>query len=139
MEQMIERTDSEKQYYESFEKVNRTKKLKINVSIFLVFVGLWVGLVYCGYIYTKDYLDTAMNDIRQENAMSIKEIKEDITILSSEIRNLRGNMENAGMVISNTSDVQSRIDEKLLNLENHLQQLEKSLEILQEAPHDAKN
>ncbi|MEN6324736.1 MAG: hypothetical protein ABFD18_00795 [Syntrophomonas sp.] len=113
--------------------------MKINVLVFIVFVALWLGGVYATYIYAKIYLDTAINDIRQENAMNVKAINEDIRILGSEIRSLRGNMEDAGIVISNTSDVQSRIDEKLLSLESQLKELEKSLAILQEAPHDAKN
>ena len=76
--------------------------------------------------------------IQQENAMNITEIREDITILSAEIKNLRTSMEDTGVVISGTSDVQSRIDKKLLNLEYQLQELEKSLKILKEAP-DAQN
>ncbi|MDD3269270.1 MAG: hypothetical protein PHX14_08105 [Syntrophomonadaceae bacterium] len=137
---IIDSLDTEKQNYESSENSkNQAKKTKTNVLIFLIMVGLWIGIVYYGYIYSKNYLDTAINNIRQENAMNIKEIHEDISILGSEIRSLRGSMEDAGMVISNSSDVQSRIDEKLLDLESQLEQLEKSLEILKEAPHDAEN
>ena len=114
------------------------KKLKSNIIIFSLLIALWLGIVYSAYIYAKNYLDTAIKNIRQDNAMNITEIREDITILSTEIKNLRTSMEDTGMVISGTSDVQSRIDEKLLNLENQLQELEKSLEILKEAP-DAEN
>jgi len=111
-----------------------SKKLKSNIIIFSVLIALWLGIVYSAYIYAKNYLDTAIANIRQDNAMNITEIREDITILSTEIKNLRTSMEDTGVVISGTSDVQSRIDKKLLNLENQLQELEKSLEILKEAP-----
>ncbi|KUO67328.1 MAG: hypothetical protein APF84_07220 [Gracilibacter sp. BRH_c7a] len=110
------------------------KKLKLNIIIFSILIALWIGIVYSAYIYAKNYLDTAIANIRQDNAMNITEIREDITILSTEIKNLRTSMEDTGVVISGTSDVQSRIDKKLLNLENQLQELEKSLEILKEAP-----
>lgn len=110
------------------------KKLKSNIIIFLILIVLWIGIVYSAYIYAKNYLDTAIANIRQDNAMNITEIREDITILSTEIKNMRTSMEDTGVVISGTSDVQSRIDEKLLNLENQLQELEKSLGILKEAP-----
>ncbi len=140
MNQYADEINSEEQRRNFHENTaNNNKKLKTNILIFAVLVGLWIGIVYYAYIYAKNYLDTSIDNIRQENAINIKDIKEDITILSSETRNLRASMEDAGMVISNTSDVQSRIDEKLLNLENQLKQLEKSLEILQEAPHDAEN
>lgn len=110
------------------------KKLKSNILIFSMLIVLWMGIVYSAYIYAKNYLDTAIANIRQENVMNISEIREDITTLSIEIKNMRTSMEDTGVVISGTSDVQSRIDEKLLNLENQLQELKKSLEILKEAP-----
>ena len=140
METKLVKSELEKQNNKFLEtNNNRNKKIIFNISIGLVMVGLWFGMVYFGYIYANAYLDTAINNIQQENAMNMKEIKEEISILSSETRNLRASMEDAGLVISNTSDVQSRIDEKLLELETHLQQLEKSLATLQEAPHDAEN
>ncbi|MGI5879840.1 MAG: hypothetical protein ACOX6L_04485 [Syntrophomonadaceae bacterium] len=140
METKLVKSELEKQNNKFLEtNNNRNKKIIFNISIGLVLVGLWFGMVYFGYIYANAYLDTAINNIQQENAMNMKEIKEEISILSSETRNLRASMEDAGLVISNTSDVQSRIDEKLLELETHLQQLEKSLATLQEAPHDAEN
>lgn len=110
------------------------KKLKTNIIIFSILFVLWIGVVFSVYIYAKNYLDNAIANIRQDNAMNIKEIREDISILSTEIKNMRTSMEETGVVISGTSDVQSRIDEKLLNLENQLRKLEKSLEILKEAP-----
>ncbi|MDD3852617.1 MAG: hypothetical protein PHD40_03055 [Syntrophomonadaceae bacterium] len=140
METKLDKPEAEIQSLESLETKNsRNKRIIFNIAIGLVLVGLWIGLVYFGYIFAKDYLDTSINNIQHENAMNMKELKEEISILSSETRNLRASMEDAGIVISNTSDVQSRIDEKLVELERHLQQLEKSLATLQEAPHDAKN
>lgn len=140
METKLDKSELEKKNNKFLEtNSNRNKKIIFNISIGLLLVGLWFGMVYFGYIYAKAYLDTAINNIQQENAMNMKEIKEEISILSSETRNLRASMEDAGLVISNTSDVQSRIDDKLLELETHLQQLEKSLTTLQEAPHDAEN
>lgn len=114
------------------------KKLKSNIIIFSILFVLWIGIVFSVYIYAKNYLDNAIANIRQDNAMNITEIREDITILSTEIKNMRTSMEDTGVVISDTSDVQSRIDEKLVNLENQLKELKKSLEILKEAP-DAEN
>lgn len=124
--------DQENDFPEIPDKNN--KKLKTNIIIFSILFVLWVGVVFSVYIYAKNYLDNAIANIRQDNAMNIKEIREDISILSTEIKNMRTSMEETGVVISGTSDVQSRIDEKLLNLENQLRKLEKSLEILKEAP-----
>ncbi|MEN6387079.1 MAG: hypothetical protein ABFD79_18010 [Phycisphaerales bacterium] len=137
---IIDNLGYEKQEYESSVSTeNKPNKVKTNVLIFSIFIVLWLGTVYFGYTYAKNYLDASIDNVRQENAMNIKEIKENITLLSNETRNLRASMEDAGMVISSTSDVQTRIDEKLLNLESQLKDLEKSLEILQEAPQDAEN
>ncbi|MGI6451763.1 MAG: hypothetical protein ACOX3R_16335 [Desulfitobacteriia bacterium] len=116
----------------------KRKKLKSNILIFSILIVLWLGIVYSAYIYAKNYLDTAIANIRQDNAMNITEIREEIAILSAEIKNLRASIEDTGVVISGTTDVQSRIDQKLVNLENQLQELERSLQILKEAP-DAEN
>lgn len=135
MDEPMNKMDSNGQENISPKKPNKnSKKLKSNIIIFSLLIALWIGIVYSSYIYAKNYLDTAIANIRQDNAMNITEIREDITILSTEIKNLRTSMEDTGVVISGTSDVQSRIDEKLVNLENQLQELEKSLEILKEAP-----
>jgi peptidoglycan hydrolase CwlO-like protein len=113
---------------------NGKRIISNKMIIYSILIVLWIGIVYSAYIYAKNYLDTAIANIRQDNAMNITEIREDLTILSTEIKNLRTSMEDTGVVISGTSDVQSRIDEKLLNLESQLQELKKSLEILKEAP-----
>ena len=140
MEANVDRLDSDKKNYDSHaNNENKKRDIKTKGLIYFILACLWIGIVYGGYIYAKNYLDTAINDIRQENAMNIKEIKESITLVSSETSNLRASMQDAGMVISSTSDVQSRIDEKLLDLESQLKELEKSLQVLQEAPHDPKN
>ena len=135
MEEHMNKVNSKRQLNNSPEiPAKNRKKLKINIIIFSMLIVLWMGIVYSAYIYAKNYLDSAIANIRQDNAMNITEIREDITILSAEIKNLRTSMEDTGVVISGTSDVQSRIDEKLLNLENQLQELKKSLVILKEAP-----
>ena len=135
MDEPINNINSEDQQNNFPEKPDKNgTKLKSNIIIFSILIMLWIGIVCSAYIYAKNYLDTAIADIRQENAMNITEIREGITILSTEIKNMRISMEDTGVVISGTSDVQSRIDVKLLNLENQLQKLEKSLEILKEAP-----
>ena len=140
MKEIIVETESEKNHSEFLENSrNIRKKMKVNISLFLLFVGLWLGVTYYTFTYSKGYLDAAINNVQQENALNIKELNESIKSISNEIRSLRENMEDAGIVITNTSDVQSRIDEKLLDLESQLKQLEKSLQILQEAPDDAEN
>jgi len=116
------------------EKRRKSRNTKNGVIVFLIFAALWGGAVYYGYNYVKDYIDTLTANIQQTNAMQTSELREEISLLGSEIRNLRGSMENAGLVISNTSDVQTRIDEKLVELENQLKELEHSLNILKEAP-----
>lgn len=113
------------------EKKNNTA---VKVVLFLVSIGLWSAIVYFGYTYAKDYVDTSVKNVQQENAMNIKDLKEQITSIGSEIRNLKNSMEDAGLTITNSSGVQERIDNKLKSLDDQLQQLEKSLKILKEAP-----
>lgn len=126
----------ENQYSSRTEKKKdkKTNHVLRTVVLFLIALGVWTGIVYFGYTYAKDYVDNSIKNVQQENAMNIKELNEQIKILQTEIRNLSGSMENAGLTISNTSGVQERIDEKLKSLDSQLKKLENSLRILKEAP-----
>jgi|GEM_PF-3499220 len=56
METKLVKSELEKQNNKFLEtNNNRNKKIIFNISIGLVMVGLWFGMVYFGYIYAKAY------------------------------------------------------------------------------------
>ncbi|SNS63223.1 hypothetical protein SAMN05446037_101527 [Anaerovirgula multivorans] len=115
-------------------KKEKRKKIWVNILIFLLSIGFWGAAVYYGYTYAKDYIDTSIRNVQQENAINIQQLTSEIQSLNQEIINLRLSIENTDSTLSNSTSVQERIDERLGELDDQLKQLEKSLGILKEAP-----
>jgi len=115
-------------------KKKKNKKIWINILIFILSVGLWGAAVYYGYTYAKNYIDTAIKNVQQENAFNVQQLTDQINLLSQEIKNLRDSIEDTDSSLSYSAKVQKRIDNKLEALDEQLEELEKSLEILKEAP-----
>ena len=60
---------------EQNQMLSRKDKNKSNTSktiiISLVGIILWGAIVYFGYTYAKDYIDTSIKQVQQENALNI--------------------------------------------------------------------
>ncbi|CAH2213440.1 hypothetical protein [Tepidibacter aestuarii] len=115
-------------------KRKKSRNVLINILIFMISIGLWGGIVYYGYGYAKNYIDTSINNVRQENAMNIQGLSDQVKLLSNEIKELSDSLDDTDSTISNTTDVQNKIDNKLEELDDRLKELQKSLDILKEAP-----
>lgn len=131
---MVLQEESEEQKVQGRRKKNKNKKIWINILIVILSISFWGTAVYYGYHYAKDYIDTAIKNVQQENALNIQALTERIESLSQEIHHLRDSIENTDSTISNSTEVQERIDEKLEALDDQLKTLERSLQILKEAP-----
>jgi len=112
----------------------RIKKILINIIIFVISAGVWSAGAYYGYIYAKDYIDTSIKNVQQENAMNIQRLTESMEMLGQEITGLRENIEEADSTLSSSTSVQRRIDNKLEDLDDQMKELERALQILKEAP-----
>ncbi len=115
-------------------KKQRFKKILINIAVFIVSAGVWYAAAYYGYTYAKGYVDTSIRNVQQQNAMNIKQLTEKIEALGQEIAGLREHIEEADSTISSSTSVQRRIDDKLIDLQSQLKELERTLNILKEAP-----
>ncbi|SES85211.1 Clathrin-binding domain of Huntingtin-interacting protein 1 [Natronincola peptidivorans] len=115
-------------------KKARRKKIFINILLFILSVGFWGAAVYYGYTYAKDYIDTSIHNVQQENAVSLHQLTEQIQQLNQEIAILRQSIEATDSTLSSSTSVQERIDSRLEELDHQLGVLERSLQILKEAP-----
>ncbi len=129
--------------YKKRSKSNKKSGWRIFFKIlaFLLSIGLWCGIVYYGYNYAKDYVDTSIANVQQNNMMAIEDLKEEIKIVNLEIRNLRDEiedledeLEDTDSTLSSTNDIQEDLEERLKYLDDKLIKLQESLEILGEAP-----
>ena len=134
MEKNVEIPETETTRMDARRKKQRTRKILINIVLFIVSAGVWGAAVYYGYTYAKDYIDTSIRNVQQQNAMNIQQLTERMEALGREISGLRESIEEADSTISDSASVQRRIDEKLEDLEDQLEELERALEILKEAP-----
>jgi predicted nuclease with TOPRIM domain len=115
-------------------KKQRNKKIFINIVIFILSAGVWCAAAYYGYTYAKDYIDTSIRNVQQENAVNIQQLTERMEMLGHEITGLRERIEETDSTLSSSTSVQRRIDRQLGDLEDQLEELERALQILKEAP-----
>jgi septal ring factor EnvC (AmiA/AmiB activator) len=118
------------------QKTSRRKKTgsKLGFIYVLLFILIWVGLVYGGFYFTKQYLDNAINNIQQTNAMNIQEVKERLDSLTNEMIALKSELSSTDETLSSSSSIQEQLNKKIDLLDSQLKNLEKSLKILKEAP-----
>jgi DNA repair exonuclease SbcCD ATPase subunit len=115
-------------------KNQKNKKIFINIVIFILSAGVWYAAAYYGYTYAKDYIDTSIRNVQQENAVNIQQLTERMEMLGHEITGLRERIEETDSTLSSSTSVQRRIDRQLGDLEDQLEELERALQILKEAP-----
>lgn len=104
----------------------------------LVLVLLWGGLVFGGFYLTKQYMDKALQNVQQTNAMSVQAINESLEALSSDMEGLKEVLISADKTISTTGSLQQNLTEKIRMLEEQMQDLEASLKVLKEAPNGSR-
>lgn len=112
----------------------KIKRILINIFVFIISAAVWCSVVYYGYTYAKDYIDTAIKNVQQQNAVNIQQLNERIDLMTKEINGLREAIEDADSSLSYSTKVQRRIDGKLKELDARLKELKNSLEVLKEAP-----
>lgn len=109
-------------------------KIALYVLILILSIWAWNRIVEKGYIHAKNYVDTAIEHVRQENALNVQQLQERMDLLSSEMKALRGAIENTDDTLSGSANIQKDIESRLESLDEQLVDLERSIKILREAP-----
>lgn len=128
-DQLKQNTDSTRQ--------GRSKSKKDGAGL-LVIVLLWGGLVFGGFYITKQYIDKAVQNVQQTNAMSVQTINESLEALSSDMKGLKEVLSSADQTISTSGSLQQELTEKIRMLEQQMEDLEASLKVLKEAPNGSR-
>lgn len=117
-------------------KKNKKKKMTVFLKVlsWILIIGVWSGLVYGGFYYSKKYIDESIDRVQQNNSISIQAVTEKLDVLNNEIEGLRQAVSEADSNIASSTNIQGKINEKLNKLDAQLKELEKSLKILKEAP-----
>lgn len=116
--------------------VNRRNvcKRRANTSAVLVLIILWGALVGGGFYIAKEYLDKSINMVQQTNSMSIQTLSDRMDNLAGEIQSLKQLWGNADQTLSTTGSLQMELNQKIEMLIQRQEELERSLNILKEAP-----
>jgi len=122
-----------------------SKRIWMNILLFIISIGLWGTMVYYGYMSAKAYIDTSINKVQQNNIIAVNQLKEEVAIVNSEIqmlrteiKDLKDEIRDADSTLSDSNDIQENIDKRLKYLDDKLKGLQETLRILEEAP-NAKN
>lgn len=130
--------DRESGFHRKHTAAEIRKKRIIRGGVYVLVIALcgtaWWQITVRGYELAKAYMDQSVQTVRQDNALSAQELQGRIDVLGKDMEQLRASLDSAGSSISNSATVQERIDTRLANLDQQLQDLEKSLKILKEAP-----
>jgi len=110
-----------------------TMRLFDFVCVFF-FLLIWTVLIYGGFYFTKQYLDTALHNVQQTNIVNLMEVKERLDSLSGEMKALQNELINTDQTLSSSGNIQAQLNRKIELLDTQLKNLEKSLKILKEAP-----
>ncbi len=100
----------------------------------LLGVVLWLGLVAGGFYVAKTYIDQSMQNIQQTNAMNIKAVNDRLDAIASDIQALKNGLNMTGQTLSSSGDIQRELSGRIVELESQLLELQKSLQVLKEAP-----
>lgn len=128
----------------------------------LILIAAWLFIVKYGIDLGKEYIDDALSSVEmrglenhqrlvEQNAelnldietlngdieklrSEITKLNDEILLFSLEVRSLKSSIDIIDSSVSNSVAIQAEIGTKIQNLDNGLQELKKSLNILLEAP-----
>lgn len=119
-------------------KARRKGSLGLSILCVLLAVFIWGGLVYGGFYIARQYIDRSIQKVQQTNAMNVKALEDRLETMSGEMREIEKRLGMAGQTLSSSDSTQKELNVKIQKLDVQLQELERSLKILKEAPNAAR-
>jgi len=146
------------------DKARKNKILKrvLMGFVIVVLISAWLFIVKYGIDLGKEYIDEALSAVEmrgiesqqrlvEQNAelnkdiealnddigklrAEITDLNEEILLFSLEVRSLKSSIDIIDTSVTNSVQIQAEIGSKIQDLDNGLQELRKSLNILLEAP-----
>lgn len=91
-------------------------------------------MVFGGFYIARSYIDRAVNNVQQTNALNVQAINERLDTLSTDMKNLENIVSTAGQSISSSGTIQKELVARIELFDQQIQELKQSLDILKEAP-----
>ncbi|MEG6523026.1 hypothetical protein [Desulfotomaculum sp. 1211_IL3151] len=103
-------------------------------QFFAGIIVLWL-IIFMGSAYlAKDYIDKTMLSVQQTNAMNVQGLESRLGVLSEEMKQIKELLQNTDQTLTSSDSTQKALRDKINELDKQLQALEKSLNVLKEAP-----
>lgn len=115
-------------------RVQNRKKARNNFLGIVLIIILWSGMVFGGFYIAKNYIDRAILNVQQTNAMNVQAINERLDTIAADMKNLENIIGTAGQSISSSGNIQKELVERIELFDQQIQELKRSLDILKEAP-----
>jgi septation ring formation regulator EzrA len=95
---------------------------------------LWAVMVFGGFFLAKQYFDQTIMAVQQTNAVNVQTLEARLDNLGANVKEIRESLATAGITLSSSDSTQKELNKKIEELDAQLKNLEKSLNILREAP-----
>lgn len=146
------------------EKRKKIIKYVSKAFVIITMIVVWLLIVKYGFEYSKMYMDDALEKIEmksdenyqklvQQNSIINKDIEglnvdieslraevaglnEEILLFTLEVRSLKSSIDVIDTSVSNSVQIQAEIGARIQELDEKLEELKKSLDILSEAPNE---
>ncbi len=115
------------------ERKNKEKKHRSNSIIYIFLLAAWIGLVCAGYWYATGYVERAVQEIQQTNALNIQMLEKEIESLRFEMNAIEEILAKTDQTLSHAGSASEAVNERISELDEQLKKLEKSLNILMES------
>ncbi len=99
----------------------------------ILLVLLWAGLTAGGFWYAGYYIDRAARQIQEANALSVQAMEEQIISLHNEMSAIKEALDKTDATITSTGTASEEVNKRIIEMDEHLKRLEKSLDILKES------
>ncbi len=113
--------------------VREKRKRSSPGSWFVAFI-LWAVMVFGGFFLAKQYFDQTIMAVQQTNAVNVQTLEARLDNLGANVKEIRESLATAGITLSSSDSTQKELNKKIEELDAQLKNLEKSLNILREAP-----
>jgi len=112
----------------------RRRPIWLSVVAAVLVLAFWGGLVYAGFYYTKEYIDRSLREVEETNALQIQTLERRLAVMHSEMEAIEQALKETDKTLSKSDLTQKALNERIEALDDQLKRLERSLNVLKEAP-----
>ncbi|WP_031515045.1 hypothetical protein [Desulfofalx alkaliphila] len=100
----------------------------------VIAVVVWIAIVAGAGYFIKDYIDRSIQSVQQTNAMHVQTLEDRLSALGAEMEEIKYALQDTDQTLASSDSTQRVLNDKIEELDRQLKDLERSLNVLKEAP-----